>query len=137
MQKKQKRKLIFVCLLLCALLLGSYATAFHSTGADALSEKSLGYIFAGEVNSPFSMNREVSDKQNDGMNATGASARIAASIIRQIRWFNAKTNLDVFVETTTVQFANLFYPTRLSSRMYSQFSSSIIISYLHKADGMK
>lgn len=137
MQKKKKQKLILICLLLCALLLGSYATAFQGNSMESYGEKNLGFFFAGVESAPFSVDKGITEKQNDGMTATRVTERISAFFARQVRWWNGKTDFNISTKSSIGYLANFTSPARLSSRIYPQLSLNVIMMYLHKQDGLK
>lgn len=137
MENKTNKRLILICLLICTVFFTNYASAISINILDT-SSVTASDIFSGiEGSTPFSMDGGITHSHSDSMAAVDSSEKISAFSIRQSRWLNTKTGFGISMTKEVVHLARQFYPIKLSDENYSQLSSSIIINYLHKKDGMK
>lgn len=138
MRMKTGQKHVFMCMLLCFLLLTSYISVLNANGIISSDMNVSGVAFGSGGNGHSLMDGETSLWHFGCMSANSTCIEFFnLSSVKNMRPLVTKTIGDILTALIAAHIICLICSSRFSEHLCTQFNSIRIICFLHKKDGMK
>ncbi|MCR6544849.1 hypothetical protein [Dehalobacterium formicoaceticum] len=126
---------IILYLLLCSLFLSSFIIILNTGGVTSSDMFDISPLCGRSEHS--SVNGGANTGLFDYLAAANTSMESFIFSVKQLRWLAAQNSLSTLIAIVIIQIACFIHYSRLSDQAYTQSYFSVVLSFLHKTDGMK